>query len=274
MFMRFACVAGSSILLAAVASAVPTVTVSLTSPQHNQTVAPGATVTWTIAFTDSTGDNAGLALLSCDLVQDDGNPAFTDLNPAASVPAAMSNFSRPAGMSNPGETLPATGYVGVRRGTVGERNLIQIGGGQNTLGQALPGGSGIAENANVVGGVGQSGSVTLATGSFQVPSECGDYSFNLANVVANVLVQLNNPPAFSPVTQAAVTLTGGGVISVTIGLSGDVNGDGAVNLTDLSILLSNFGSAGGPAQGDVNGDGVVNLTDLSILLSNFGSSGC
>lgn len=51
----------------------------------------------------------------------------------------------------------------------------------------------------------------------------------------------------------------------------DLNGDGTVNLDDLSILLVHFGQAGGPADGDINGDGQVDLTDLSALLVVFGS---
>lgn len=51
----------------------------------------------------------------------------------------------------------------------------------------------------------------------------------------------------------------------------DLNGDGQRDLTDLSILLQNFGGAGGPADGDINGDGNVDLTDLSLLLQAFGS---
>ncbi|MFN0134667.1 MAG: dockerin type I domain-containing protein, partial [Phycisphaerae bacterium] len=54
---------------------------------------------------------------------------------------------------------------------------------------------------------------------------------------------------------------------------GDVNGDQFVNLTDLSILLANFGDVGSPSTGDLNGDGDVNLTDLSFLLARFGT-GC
>jgi len=51
---------------------------------------------------------------------------------------------------------------------------------------------------------------------------------------------------------------------------GDLNGDGAVNLTDLATLLASFGGAGSAAQGDINGDGSVDLTDLATLLANFG----
>lgn len=55
---------------------------------------------------------------------------------------------------------------------------------------------------------------------------------------------------------------------------GDVNGDQNVGLTDLSILLANFGTSSGAtlAEGDTDGDGDVDLSDLSQLLANFGTS--
>lgn len=53
---------------------------------------------------------------------------------------------------------------------------------------------------------------------------------------------------------------------------GDLNGDNAVNLTDLAVLLANFGGAGTLAQGDITGDGQVDLTDLAQLLANFGTA--
>jgi len=60
---------------------------------------------------------------------------------------------------------------------------------------------------------------------------------------------------------------------IEIPCPGDTNNDGVVNLTDLSALLSNFGSTGGQtlADGDLDGDGDVDLSDLSILLGNFGT---
>ncbi|HXK38066.1 MAG TPA: dockerin type I domain-containing protein [Candidatus Paceibacterota bacterium] len=45
----------------------------------------------------------------------------------------------------------------------------------------------------------------------------------------------------------------------------DVNGDGKVNLADLSILLFNWKKSA--PQADVNSDGTVNITDFSIMLS-------
>src|SRR4051812_33854257 len=54
--------------------------------------------------------------------------------------------------------------------------------------------------------------------------------------------------------------------------SADLNGDGIVNLSDLSILMSNFGKTEANIKGDINADGTVNLADLSMLLSNYGKS--
>lgn len=54
----------------------------------------------------------------------------------------------------------------------------------------------------------------------------------------------------------------------------DLNGDRVIGLSDLAILLSNFGLSGNAtaAQGDLNGDRAVNLTDLAQLLSVFGTN--
>lgn len=257
-------------LLAVATASAATVTVSLSSAQNGQTISAGSTVNWSISFTVSGGDNAGLALLSADLVQADTNPDLIDLPQGGSVPTAMANFARPAGISN-----PSNGYQGSQRGTAGERNLIQIGGGQNTFGTARPAGTGIAESANVVGSVGQSGSVVLASGSFAAPAVEGAYTYSLENVIANVLQQRNNPPAFSPVIEATVAVAAPS-ISFTVGGTtqqpGDVDGDGDVDLTDLAFLLTNFGLQSGATrgQGDLDGDGDVDLVDLATLLTNFG----
>ncbi|MFN0137217.1 MAG: dockerin type I domain-containing protein [Phycisphaerae bacterium] len=69
-------------------------------------------------------------------------------------------------------------------------------------------------------------------------------------------------------TSVVVTVTG----EVT---PGDVNGDGTVNLTDLSLLLAAFGTCSGDAafnaDADINDSGCVDLVDLSQLLANFGT---
>jgi hypothetical protein len=47
---------------------------------------------------------------------------------------------------------------------------------------------------------------------------------------------------------------------------GDLNGDGAVNAADLTILLAQWGSAG---SADLNGSGAVDGADLATLLANW-----
>jgi hypothetical protein len=48
---------------------------------------------------------------------------------------------------------------------------------------------------------------------------------------------------------------------------GDLNNDTKVDVTDLSILISNYNTSNVVA--DINGDGSVNIIDLSILLSHY-----
>lgn len=255
------------------AALAQTVTLSLTSPQNGATVAAGSTVNWSINYTVSTGNNQGLALLVVDLAQDAANPDLFDLPIASGVPAGMNNFARPAGVTNPGDGNPLLGYRGVARGTVGEKNLLQIGGAQNTFGTARPSGSGVAESATVVGGVGQSGSTLLASGTFSAPSVAGAYTFQLENAVANVIAQLNSPPAITTVAQATTTLA---APSFTINVGGgnpcpaDLNNDNTVDISDLTLLLSQFGSVGPGLASDIDNDNDVDISDLTLLLSAFG----
>lgn len=80
-------------------------------------------------------------------------------------------------------------------------------------------------------------------------------------VVTNVCSSLTSNPA---------------TLGTCSGPANDVNGDCAVDLTDLAQLLSRFGTAAGAthADGDLDGDGDVDLSDLALMLASFGSSGC
>ena len=56
-------------------------------------------------------------------------------------------------------------------------------------------------------------------------------------------------------------------------LPGDANGDGTVDVNDLTIVLSNFGQTGMTwSQGEFTGSGTVDVNDLTIVLTNFGQT--
>lgn len=68
------------------------------------------------------------------------------------------------------------------------------------------------------------------------------------------------------------------ISSYASGLTGDINNDGTVNITDLSLLLSSYGTSttacltSAQYTCDLNSDASVNIFDLSILLSHYGQS--
>ena len=268
------------------ALATGTATLTLESPVAGHTVAPGAAVAWTIKVSVSTGDNLGLALITCDLVQDPNNPAKFDLpaGNAASIPALLQGFNRPRGITNPGEGGAASGYIGVQRGTAGQKNLIQIGGAQNTFGQA---GANFATDPNVVGGIGQSGPQLVLSGQFSAPATNGTYKFSLASAVVNVLDTIGTLPNFSRASRATVNLDGAS-FTFAVGPAicrGDANCDGRVDFSDINpfvLALSDFNGwrtqfPNCPVENpDVNGDGLVDFADINpfVALLSGGGGNC
>ncbi len=66
-----------------------------------------------------------------------------------------------------------------------------------------------------------------------------------------------------------------GVLSLVLHYPpGDFNFDGAVDVSDLGILATNYGTMSGMTweTGDVNGDSAVDVSDLGILATNYGTS--
>ena len=58
-------------------------------------------------------------------------------------------------------------------------------------------------------------------------------------------------------------------------LPGDANGDGKVDINDLTVVLTNYGQSTGMgswAKGDFNTDGKVDINDLTIVLTNYGTT--
>lgn len=138
--------------------------------QGSVTVSPGAVVPYTVVGELSDGLSAGLALFSVDLSFSGG--ALTP----ASVPGAapMLNFRTPAGLNNP------AGFGGTVKGG----QLLQVGGGQNTIKNTFA----PFPNGTVITGVAQQGSpITLVSGSLTAPSQPGSYTLTASGLVANVI---------------------------------------------------------------------------------------
>ena len=53
------------------------------------------------------------------------------------------------------------------------------------------------------------------------------------------------------------------------GISADVNGDGQVDILDLSLVEQNFGAILNHPEADINGDGQVNVLDLILVANRF-----
>jgi hypothetical protein len=56
-------------------------------------------------------------------------------------------------------------------------------------------------------------------------------------------------------------------------MPGDANGDGQVDINDLTVVLSNYNQTGMTwSQGEFTGDGKVDINDLTIVLAHYGQT--
>lgn len=76
---------------------------------------------------------------------------------------------------------------------------------------------------------------------------------------------------FVPVPVTTGTTLRVEIVSPKAARRGDVNGDGAVNSSDLASLLANWATDApvGTADGDLDGDGDVDASDLAMLLAGW-----
>lgn len=85
---------------------------------------------------------------------------------------------------------------------------------------------------------------------------------------------INNARQIAVAGTNSVTGESGVILLTPIG-AGDLDGDGDVDLADLSQLLTAFGSCEGDASfdaaADIDSDGCVGLADLSALLTGYGA---
>ena len=84
-------------------------------------------------------------------------------------------------------------------------------------------------------------------------------------------VNLSNVLLTDSAGSSAMPQVEGTEITEPLQLAEDVNGDGVVNIIDLTFVASNFGKTGQNAA-DVNGDGVVNIIDLTLVAAAFSNT--
>jgi hypothetical protein len=148
----------------------------------------------------------------------------------------------------------------------------------------LYGGSGSSADSFVP----RSDPVTFCTTSSDLPLGTFDWTVTgvqtsgaVATTITCVPYMMTNPGAlyyidgvFKNAFNATTPPGGGGTgVSVTVAptlFPGDANGDGTVDIADLSALLSNYDKTGmGWSQGDFDGNGAVDIQDLSNVLTNY-----
>ncbi|MCP4249228.1 MAG: hypothetical protein GY778_19465 [bacterium] len=163
---------------------------------------PGGTISYQITGLLSDSVNEGLALFGFDM--EVSGPAAVDLSTATTVLAgpAMGPFVADDGLNNP------AGFGGTPSGD----NLLQVGGGQNTIGN--PGPTPPAPTGTVDdSGLGHT-SVILASGDLTMPTTSGVYTVSVTSGFGNVIRQGEVGPVYAVDAIGAVT---GGSFDVTVG---------------------------------------------------------
>jgi hypothetical protein len=105
---------------------------------------------------------------------------------------------------------------------------------------------------------------TDAAGRFAIATTHGEGFYTLTASMPGYLTAESE----RPVKVTLDTVVDAGAITL---LGGDVNGDQAIDIRDISYVAYHFEQE--DAQADVNGDGQVDILDLSLVAGNFGQVG-
>jgi hypothetical protein len=222
----------------------------------------------------------GLALLGTNLTATPGGgaAAFDLCNTSAflvTAPLALQSFDRKDllnpgfsedGLTNPSASSNLSGYSGTCDGANG---LLQIGGGQNTIGNT-PGGAPYPIGA-VVTGVGNDGWVNIAEGFIDATALGSGETLTLA-VDTSFAMTLDPGGAMPfPVSPATVIDETGSLVITVQGFpcaAADVNCSGTIDVGDIGVIANplNFQQSS-PAcdRADVNNSGIADVGDIGVI---------
>lgn len=203
----------------------------------------------------------GLRVAYYDLNDPTSLPSFGDLSAASrsrlgaiAFPATDGNFATSGRADNVGAVF--TGYIVVTQDALYTFYLESDDGSRLYIGNNL-----VIDNDGLHGMQEASSSIALAAGAHAFRVEYFERTGN-AGVLLSISGAGRPKQLISP---------SGYVINTC---REDVNGDGLVDLADLSTLLTNFGTTGNVTeqQGDTNNDLRIDTEDLSRLLEAFGTA--
>ncbi len=232
------------------------------------TVSPGEVVDYQVTGILSDSLNEGLALVGFNLVFDGGD--LTAANTPSGVLSCnnpMVAFKKPEGITNP------AGFGG----TVIGGDLIQVGGGQNTIMNTA--GNADFPIGTVLPGVAQPGptgcgTAVLVTGSLTAPMTAGTYHLNLEELFANVIIQGQTGIPFWATEPA-----GNGTVAGTISNLEIIVGGCAIVSTNPPNCAVDAGYTGQdisrPRWNSVDvtfGCNVAGLPDLNFSVTTTGTS--
>jgi hypothetical protein len=208
-------VAALAVLVGTVTASAATLDLAIEADSNGNwvdtiTVVPDATVDVQITGDLSTTANSGLALFGVNLVSGGAVPMDLSAQLALTTPTGdMASFNRNLGLTNPGVS-PNYGYGGTASGN----DLLQVGGGQNTINNTTapyPVGTPLALY------VGHTGNTqVLAEFTLTAPHDEGTYTITLDGAFANTLDTTNQPTSVTPIAGGDLT-TGALTVVVTSG---------------------------------------------------------
>lgn len=235
-------------------------TASVTAPTNNSTIAQGSTVNVTAVATD-----IGSSVSKVEIYID-GTLATTDLTspytyswnttglPLGSHTVQAKSFDTVNNVANSSlntvtladQTAPVAPGTFRTTGTTSSSITLAWNASTDNIGVAS---YKLSRNGTLIA------TLTAATLSYNDTGLNVATVYNYSIIALDAAGNVSSASTLSPSTSAAIP--------------GDTNNDGRVNVTDLSVLLTNYGGA--TATCDFNKDGVVNIIDLSILLSHYGT---